>query len=357
MRLTRRGKTVVAVCLVAVASGVTFGPRSLDAVVVPGVLALAAAYVQVSRTETPTAVRETPADGHVGRGGTASLSFVERDGAGAGSDPLSRPFLGRVEETVSDGVAVETTTYEVVVGAEPADYEVTYEARGQHTLGPATVWIRDVLGLLEERRSCPGTDTVLAYPEPRAIAAWARRDLRALHETGVHEERSQFDRLREYTDGDSLRDVHWKTTAKRDELIVKEFAAEAETEAVSLSAGATSGGADGMAVAAASLALALIEDGVPVSVTLPDGTVEAGPDRGSRVRLLERLALVGPGRTGTDDADIVVFGEPGETTVTVGETETTFDSLTADRLPAYRTVGDHTAPEPDNDRREREVAA
>jgi len=352
MRLTRRGKAVVAVCLLAVVSGATFGPRALDAVVVPGLLALAAAYVQVSRTETPTAVRETPADDHVGRGGEVRLSFVERENAGTGSEPLSRPFLGRVEESVSEGLATETTSHEVVVGAEPASYEVTYDARGEHTLGPATVWVRDVLGLLEERRSCPGTDTVLAYPEPSAIAAWARRDLRALHETGVHEERSQFDRLREYTDGDSLRDVHWKTTAKRDELIVKEFAAEAETEAVSLSAGATTGGADGMAAATASLALALIEDGVPVDVTLPDGSVSAGPDRGSRVRLLERLALVGPGRTATDDADIVVFGEPSETTVTVGETETDFASLPADRPPAYRTAADHTAPAPDHDGRE-----
>jgi uncharacterized protein (DUF58 family) len=348
VRLTRRGVVVCGVCVAAVVSAVLFGPRALNAVVVPGVLALAAAYVQVSRTNAPTAVRETPADDHVGRGGTVELSFVERT-AGSGAESLSRPFVGRVTETVPDGVRADETAHEVVVGAEPASYEVTYETRGRHALGPATVAARDVLGLLEEERSCPGTDTVLAYPELRAIAAWARRDLRALHETGLHEEREEFDRLREYTDGDSLRDIHWKTTAKRDELIVKEFAAEAETEAVSLAAGATPGGADGMASATASLALALLEDGVPVEVTLPDGTVSAGPDRGSRTRLLERLALIGPGRASTDDADIVVFGEASETTVSVGDQQTTFDELTVERQPAYRTVTDHTAPEPDRE--------
>ncbi|ERH12160.1 MAG: conserved repeat domain protein [halophilic archaeon J07HB67] len=348
MRLTNRGIAVCVVCVGAVASAVLFGPRALNAVVVPGVLALAAAYVQVSRTDAPTAVRETPGDGHVGRGGTVELSFVEHT-AGSGSEPLARPFVGRVTETTPDGVQADETTQEIVVGAEPAAYEVTYETRGRHTLGPATVTARDVLGLLEEDRSCPGTDTVLAYPELRAIAAWARRDLRALHETGVHEEREEFDRLREYTDGDSLRDVHWQTTAKRDELIVKEFAAEAETEAVSLAVGATPGGADGMASATASLALALLEDGVPVVVTLPGGTVAAGPDRGSRTRLLERLASVGPGRVSTDDADIVVFGETNETTVGVGDEQTTFQELTADRQPVYRAETDHTAPEPDRE--------
>ncbi|MFB6243697.1 MAG: DUF58 domain-containing protein [Halobaculum sp.] len=356
MRLTRRGKTVVAVCVFAVLSGLVYGPRSLNAVVVPGVVALVAAYVQVSRTREPETVRETPRDDHVGRGGEVALSFVDERSAGPADEPLDRPFVGRVTETVPDGVSATDTTAETVVGSEPIRYELTYEARGEHSLGPATVAARDVLGLLEREFSCVGTDTVLAYPRLHAIAPWARRDLRALHETGVHEERSEFDRLREYTDGDSLRDVHWKTTAKRDELVVKEFAAEAETEAVTVAAGAAVGGEDGMAEATASITAALIDDGVPVEVTLPDGTVTAGPERGSRLRLLERLALVGAGRVRTEDADITVYGEPQETTVSLGGTDTTFDSLTADRPPVYRTAADHTAPEPDQTDG-REVAA
>ncbi|MFC7135665.1 hypothetical protein [Halobaculum litoreum] len=47
MRLTRRGKAVVAAAVVAVASGLVFGPRSLNAVVVPALVALGAAYLQL----------------------------------------------------------------------------------------------------------------------------------------------------------------------------------------------------------------------------------------------------------------------------------------------------------------------
>lgn len=354
MRLTRRGTAVLVGCVLAVGSAALYGPRALNALVVPGVVALVAAYFQVSRAKPPEAVRKTPGDDHVGRGGTVELDFVERSGVGGTAEPLARPFVGRVTERLPDGVSAEDTTVETVVGSEPVTYEVTYEARGEHALGPATVAARDVLGLLERELETDGTDTVLAYPELFAIARWARRDLRALHETGIHEERSEFDRLREYTDGDSLRDVHWKTTAKRDELIVKEFAAEAETEAVTLAAGADAGGADGMASATASLALTLIEDGVPVEVTLPGGSVTAGADRGSRTQLLERLATVGPGRVRTEDADVVVFGTESETTITVGDSETTFAELRADHAPATRLSTDHTAPQPDDGR---EVAA
>ncbi|MFB6177270.1 MAG: DUF58 domain-containing protein [Halobaculum sp.] len=356
MRLTRRGKAVVGICVLSVVSAAVYGPRSLNAVVIPGLVVLVGAYLQVSRMDAPETTREVPRDDHVGRGGTVELSFVQPTTSGA-TEPLSRPFVGRVRETVGDGLSATGTTVETVVGVEPVEYDLTYEARGEHVLGPADVTARDVLGLLERDFSCSGTDTVLAYPKLHAIAPWARRDLRALHETGIHEERSEFDRLREYTTGDSLRDIHWKSTAKRDELVVKEFAAEAETEAVTLAAGAEVGGADEMAEAAASIVMTLVEDGIPVEVTLPDGTVTAGPERGSRLRLLERLAVVGAGLVRTEDADITVFGATDGTTVTLGEYETPFADLTADRPPSYQTTTDAAVPAPGETSEKREVSA
>lgn len=355
MRLTRRGKAVVGVCALSVVSAAVYGPRSLNAVVIPGVVVLVGAYLQVSRMDPPQTARETPRDDHVGRGGSVELSFVRPTSSGA-TEPLSRPFVGRVRETVGDGLSATGTTVETVVGVDPIEYELTYEARGEHVLGPTDVTARDVLGLLEREFSCSGTDTVLAYPRLHAIAPWARRDLRALHETGIHEERSEFDRLREYDTGDSLRDIHWKSTAKRDELVVKEFAAEAETEAVTLAAGAEVGSADEMAEATASIVTTLVEDGVPVEVTLPDGSVTAGPDRGSRLRLLERLAVVGAGRVRTEDADITIFGAPDGTTVTLGDRETPFEDLTTDRPPTYQTVTDSAVPEPGRSSEKREVS-
>ncbi|WP_435123908.1 DUF58 domain-containing protein [Halobaculum sp. D14] len=340
MRLTRRGKAVVVAVAVAVGSAALFGPRGLNAAVIPGGIALGAAYVQLRRAEAPRAARDVPPDDHVGRSHRVRLFFGDRGGPRPDEEHgLRRPFSGAVRERVGDGVDADPaeTRVDTVVGAVPVEYDVTYESRGRHTLGPATVTARDVLGLAETELSTAETATVLVYPRVHAIAGWARRDLRALHETGVHEERREFDRLREYARGDSLRDVHWKSTAKRQELIVKEFAAEAETEAVSIAAGAAAepGAADGMAEAVASLALALVADGVPVEVALPDGDLRVGAERGTQVRLLERLAVAGAGRLADADADITVYGERDRVRVDVGDGDTDFADLTAAHPPTY----------------------
>ncbi|MFC6786586.1 DUF58 domain-containing protein [Halobaculum halobium] len=366
MRLTRRGKAVVAVTALAVASGLAFGPRSLNAVVVPAVVALSAAYLQLRWVEPPAVAREVPPDDHVGRQYPVRLYFGDRDGPRPSADErMDRPFAGVVRERVGDGLEIvrgsddgdrarnaaaptsnaadpashdgTRAVVETVVGAVPVEYEVAYESRGRHRLGPAAVTARDALGLAETDLSTTETSELLVYPAVHAIAGWARRDLRALHETGIHEERREFDRLREYDRGDSLRDVHWKSTAKRDELIVKEFSAEAETEAVSVAAGAAAapGAADGMAEATASLALALVEDGVPVDVRLPDGTLTVTGERGSQVRLLERLAVLGPGRVADGDADVTVYGEADGVRVSVAGEDHEFADFRSSRPATY----------------------
>ncbi|MXR40113.1 DUF58 domain-containing protein [Halobaculum sp. WSA2] len=337
MRLTRRGKAVVAVGVVAVVSGLAFGPRSLNAVVVPAVVALSAAYLQLRWVEPPAVARDVPPDDHVGRTYPVRLFFGDPDGPRPSAEAgMDRPFAGAVRERVGGGIDADRLVFETVVGAVPVEYEVTYESRGRHRLGPAAVTARDALGLAETDLSTT-TSEVLVYPEVHAIAGWARRDLRALHETGVHEERREFDRLREYDRGDSLRDVHWKSTAKRDDLIVKEFSAEAETEAVSVAVGAAAapGADDGMAEATASLALALVEDGVPVDVSLPDGTLTVTGERGSQVRLLERLAVIGPGRVADADADVTVYGEADGVRVSVGGEDHEFADFRSDRPVTY----------------------
>ncbi len=345
MRLTRRGRLVAAVSVIGFVMAVVFAPRGLNAVILPGAIALAAAYLQLHRMPAPRIIRHTPPDDFADRGHQATMEFADHGTPHPAESGLDRPFIGTVHETASEGLSLPETDHETVVGTESISYDVRYEHRGEHVLGPATITAQDVLGLAERTLSCPETDAVLVYPQVSAIAGWARRDLRALHETGLHEERSEFDRLREYDRGDSLRDIHWKSTAKRDELIVKEFAAEAETEAVQIAAGATAGNADGMARATASIALALLDDGIPVDVQLPDGDVQAGPERAGRIRLLERLALVGAGRVRSDDADVEIRGEEEGTTVRVGERQTSFEDLTKAVPPAWASEPPELDPE------------
>ena len=75
MRPTRRGYVVVAVVVGAVAAGAVFGARALDAVVLPGVVALAAAVLQLRRASVPAVNRTLPPAETAGVERTITLSL------------------------------------------------------------------------------------------------------------------------------------------------------------------------------------------------------------------------------------------------------------------------------------------
>jgi len=295
MRLTRRGKAVLAITLTGFVLAWLFGARALNAVVLPAAIALVAAVLQVATLDTPSVTRDVPPDGFPGDTGTVTLSF-----------DADSPFGATVTDQLPDGLAGDPVV-ETTVGATPATYEVTYERRGAHDIGLVTVAARDVLGLAETELTVPGQDTVLVFPTVHEVGPWARRSIQSLHDVTRSEERDEFDRLREYERGDALRDIHWRSSAKRDDLVVKEFAADSMTDTVSLTAGASAGREDEMAEAAASVAAVLVSAGIPVTLTTPGGRVSVG---GSNLTpILEHLSEVGHGQPPTADADVTVFAD------------------------------------------------
>lgn len=313
MRLTRRGYAACGVVVVAFALGFRFGPRALNAVVLPTGVALAAALLQVRLVATPTVERTVPADGFPDEAGAVTLSF-----------DVDRSYPARVVDSLPPGVDGDAEV-DALVGGDPVSYEVTYRSRGEHELGPAAVVATDVLGLAERELVTPGTDTVLVFPRVRRLSTGARHDLWSTYDADFSPRRGEFDRLREYVRGDSLRDVHWKSSAKRGDLIVKEFVAETDASAVRVAAGGARDAADEMAEAAATLCLAFVRSGIPVTLSTPSGVVEAaaGDDRPP----LEHLARAEAGPVPDEGADVVVAADESTTRVRFGDTETTFDRL------------------------------
>jgi len=299
---TRRGIAVVAVGAVAVAAGATFGPPTLDAVVVPAGVALLAAGVQLFLLDPPTVERTTPPPADPGTTATVRLAF-----------DTDTPVTAVVRDHLPPGVDgdAETTT---LVGGDPVAYEVTYRERGEHALGPATVHARDVLGLARRTFVTEGRDAVLVYPRVFHPSPAVAERLRRLAAPDAGTERGAFDHLREYVHGDSLRDVHWKSSAKRDDLVVQEFADDGDRRTVTVAASAAAGRADAMAEAAATVAGALLDEGVSVSLATPDGRVRTAP--GDVDRLLAHLARAGAGDADAD-ADIAVGASGDGVTVRV----------------------------------------
>jgi uncharacterized protein (DUF58 family) len=314
MRLTRRGWVVAAVALVGTVMAARFGARSLNAVVFPCLVALVAALVQVARTDPPTVDRAPPRNGFPGDTATVTLRF-ETDS----------PFTATVADALPAGLSGAATA-ETTVGRDPVSYEVRYRRRGLYTLGPVTFVARDVLGLASRRFSVAATDETLVYPRVYDLTGAARRDLLALSDTAESHDRDEFDRLREYVRGDSLRDVHWKSSAKREDLIVKEFSADNRSRSVTVSLSAAEGHADEMAEAGATVVLSLLRAGVPVSLATPDGSLAVAPS--DRVAVLEHLGRVGHGTAAPDEEPLVaVSATGGGTVVRLGGTETPFDRL------------------------------
>lgn len=336
-RLTRRGRALVAICVGAAVLAFLSGARSLNAVVLPGVVALAAAYLQLDGLEAPGVRRDLPPDDFAGSSHEVTLRFTDPDQPGT---DLSETFVADVRDAVDEGLSGSETPSRATVGAVPVSYDVTYEARGERTLGPATLAATDVFGLLERDLLCRGKESILVYPNRYRVPAWVRQELYHDEALGASRQRDEFDRLREYARGDALRDVHWPTTAKQDELVVKEFAAQTEQRRVAISGGARGGTADDLASAATSIALALLDDGVPVEVSVPNGRVATGPNPEGRRRLLGLLARTPEGAVPDPEADVVIDADHDRTTVRIGDQAISIGELRDAATSAARETGE-----------------
>ena len=312
MRPTRRGLGLLAVAVAAIAMGIQFGQVGLNAVAGPILVALLAAVGQVALTGHPSVERDPPRRGHHGETRTVRLAV---DGSGIAS----------ITDTLPDGLEGTAS----VRRSLPAtfSYDVTYAARGEYQLGPVEVVLTDALGLVCRRVTVDATDDVLVYP---AVYRMGGRDAFGRTLGTRSEDRQAFDRLREYVPGDSLRDVHWKSSAKRDEMLVREYADHRGDESLLIVGEADDGAGDAMATAVATIAVAALESGRVVELSVPGERVPPGHSETHRTRLLEALARTPAGETpDAESADILVEATAAGVTVTVEGRARPFSAVTA----------------------------
>jgi uncharacterized protein (DUF58 family) len=107
-------------------------------------------------------------------------------------------------------------------------YEVLCRPRGVYKVGPTDIRIRDPFGMAESGGEAGRIDRLVVYPaiepldglpivrgqDPNVATSRAR-----FSQTGGED----FFTLREYQRGDDLRRVHWPSSAKRDELMIRQL--------------------------------------------------------------------------------------------------------------------------------------
>jgi uncharacterized protein (DUF58 family) len=189
-------------------------------------------------------------------------------------------------------------------------YTVRAEVRGRYPLGPLRVRLTDLFGLCEVEKAFTNstmltvTPVVQPLPTARFGGEWTGAGETRQRSAAVHGEDDAA--TREYRHGDDLRKVHWRSTARVGELMVRrEEQPRQSRAAVLLDTRAAAHRGDGAASslewavsAAASVALHLAHGGYTLRLVTDTGTdLDATTLRDDGV-VLDHLAEVRPSRRG-----------------------------------------------------------
>jgi len=190
-----------------------------------------------------------------------------------------------VSPTVRLEIAGETRSIRLPLvppRAERAEMiEVPPLPRGVHTIGPLVHVRTDPLGLLRRRARWAAAEELLVRPVItllRPLDPGLISDLDGVPSNHPASSDLAFHALREYVRGDDLRHVHWRSSAKAGQLLVRQYVETRRNQATVLVDEDVAAYADGaefeLAVsAAASLAVRAIRD--DFDVTLVCGEVHA----------------------------------------------------------------------------------
>ncbi|HEX6500014.1 MAG TPA: DUF58 domain-containing protein [Micromonosporaceae bacterium] len=313
MRLTTRGLALTGAGAVLTAVGFLLGYPELAAL---GAAALISVVVAVGYTawRPGLAVARTAEPDRVGRGEPCHVTLTVRN-----TGRLRAATLVAYDRC--GAVPVPVPLLRLRPGRDSVTrYPVPTSRRGVVDVGPLRVSRRDPLGLATLSRRYGGTTRVWVHPHSHRLAAVPVGITRSLdgRVDRVPHGSITFDRLREYVPGDELRRVHWRTTARVGDLMVREHLDTSLPRIVVLLDDRavaypdlsvdTSTAFEAACEAAASLVLAAVRDDIPVTLVLvgdaagarEDGARVAGEDAGHPTgepgagRLLDRLAEADP---------------------------------------------------------------
>jgi len=193
-------------------------------------------------------------------------------------------------------------------------YRLDCQRRGYYQLGPLSLHTGDFLGLMRDQQASSPAQPFIVYPRVlplRCLGLPSQLPFGNLpSQRRIFEDPSRFFGVRDYRPGDSLRQIHWTSSARADQLLVKRFqpaialnvlvALNLNTDEYALRSRATA--SELGIVVAASMAAHLIEKRQPVglavlgmdSVTGRVGLQIVPPAKGREhlMRLLEVMARV-----------------------------------------------------------------
>jgi uncharacterized protein (DUF58 family) len=307
--LTPRGRAALALGALAYLAGWAFGSRPLIVVAVGLLLAVLVAWLAVRMTGRPVELRRTTRTTPLEGEDVQVRVELELDSAVA---PAGITLVERFAKLGERRTSLHREGRHLW-----ARYVIETPARGRYALEEAAAVVEDPFGLERVELPLPRQEALVVYPRLVELD-------RLFTETGTHAREGRrlllqrptgFDlhSVRDYVEGDSLRKVHWPTTARRGHLMVKELEDAPRDElAVVLDAhgGSVVGESFDVQVrAAGSIAQAYAQRGRRAALVLGGATIEVQRihAEGDWRRALELLAAVEP--DGADSGARLLSGD------------------------------------------------
>ncbi|GAA8852873.1 DUF58 domain-containing protein [Helicobacter pylori] len=307
--MTGRGRLFVAAGVLVALTGLVLGLHDLTKVggllvVLPALALLLSRRdldLDVSRQVSPVRI---PTDGH------ADVTVQVRN-----AGRLSTPLL-RGEETLA--YALGDRPHLLVPRLDSGEsrrlsYRVRSHVRGHHVIGPLSVRVTDPFGLATRSIAVPGQTSLVVLP--RVLPLTPVRGVRA----GGGGETSTSSRVtlqgeddigvREYRIGDDLRRIHWRSTARTGETMVRQDEQPSRRRALVLlddracaHAGTGGGGSFEWSVTAvASIVTVLLGERFEVHLCLASDETGAVVPLVDLDHALDELAAVEPAETTSPD--------------------------------------------------------
>ena len=218
--MTKRGVLTLILGLATYAVAWLFGAKALYPVAAGLVLAAIAARAWVWLGAAPIVLRRRAGKGALLEGGDVWVTLEARSEAGM---PL--PSITITERLARLGV--RATPLQRSGAGYRGTYVLERVPRGRYVVEEVRATIDDPFGLARSVVELPAGGSLLVYPRLVVLD-------RLFSESGAHAQDGRrlllrrpsgfdFHSVREYEQGESLRKVHWPTTARRGQLMVKEL--------------------------------------------------------------------------------------------------------------------------------------
>ena len=205
-------------------------PRSLAAMFLCDVLALAAWLFDLLRLPRPsdyTVSRTWSAPLTLARSAAVSIS-VEN----LGRIPVFAALIDQTPVSLRDAHPILSGTLLPQTKPQQLEYSVVPRTRGEITIGALFLRYRSAFGFAERWAIAPLAQTVTVLPD---LIQGQEQALYLIRSRQIEMQKNQrrqpgigreFESLREYRQGDELRDVSWSATARRHQLISRSYTAE-----------------------------------------------------------------------------------------------------------------------------------